>query len=204
MGKIKKIFLTSFLAISIAFIFACYVPDDFSGDVTIDNNGNFILDYSGILTWTPYYAQMKQGTLSGKDLQNKISSIKADLARDSNFSEIESIGNAQFKVKYHREGLIKPNSLISFVRRDSLIMKISTDKNGITTFAGRWLTPQKAKQLEEAGLKVQGVFRVKTNAEVISNNANKVTNLNDGFKLFYWNVDGLSNPPPSLVLRLNF
>ncbi len=202
MGKIKKIGLSLILLVGFAFVASCYVPDDFTGDVTIDKNGNYVLDYDGILTWTPYYGQIKQGKLTGEEMEQKIAATKADLARDPNFTEIKSIGNAQFRVKYHREGKLKPSSLVSFVRRDSLIMKIQTNQEDVATFSGRWITPEKAEQLDKSGLKVQGVFKVKTNAEVISSNSEKVTNLKDGFRLFYWKVEGLSKTPPALVLRL--
>ena len=204
MGKIKKICLSALLLAGIALASACYVPDDFTGDVTIDKNGDFIIDYSGILTWAPFYGQIKEGKLAGEEKEKKIAAAEADLARDTNFTEIESLGDAQFRVKYHREGKIKPNSLITFVRRDSFIMKIKADKTASTaTFSGRWMTPEKAEQLVKYGLKVQGIFRVRTDAEVISSNASEVIKLKNGFTLYYWKVEGFSNTPPSLVVRLN-
>lgn len=198
------------LILGVIILSSCYyTPDSFNADVIVDDQGRFSMVYDGDLIRVPYVKELKDGKVAPENVREKIDLIKKDLERDPAFSEIISMGQGRFKVKYKRTGVLAPNQILSFIRRDSMIFRLVTSNDEGTSyevnFKGRYLTPDKQKQLLDLGIHINGTFRFATNAEVINHNAMKVTENAKGFGggvIYEWDIKDFENPTPMLVLKL--
>jgi len=205
MFKKWLLFLTLFVTAS-----CYYTPDNFLADVIVDAQGRFSMAYEGDLVRVMYVKDLNDGKITPANVQKEIDLIEKDLARDPAFSEITSRGQGRFYVKYKRTGQLGPGMMLSFIRRDSVIFKLTTTDEKKSpyyevTFKGRYLTPDKQKQLLDLGIHLKGNFRFATDAEVLENNAMKITPNSSGFgggTIYEWQIDDFKNPTPYLTFKL--
>ena len=187
-----------------------YTPDNFLADVIVDAQGRYSMEYNGDLVRVLYVKDLNDGKITPANVQKEIDLIKKDLARDPAFSEITSLGQGRFHVKYKRTGQLGPGMMLSFIRRDSIIFRlVTTDEKKAShyevTFQGRYLTPDKQKQLLDLGIHLKGHFRFATDAEVLESNAMKIVPNSSGFgggTIYEWDIDDFKNPTPYLMFKL--
>lgn len=195
-----------FIVVAVAAIFAaaCYLPDDFEAEIRIGADGSYAITYDGLLTWVPLYGDIKRRTVTGMAAVDKVADIERDLRRDNYFTEVRSLNNGQFRVRYDRHGKFKKGEpeMISFVRRNAIILYIKMDKDGKVTIAGNTPRGDRAKDLAALGLGVHGRLRVTTAAYVTENNA-RTAGEHGPFKTYDWQIDSsAAAKSPKLTLQL--
>ncbi len=206
MEKSKSHFKKFLILLSCFFVNGCYSPDKFTGEVVIDKNGRYVMTYIGDLIWAPLMREINLGLLDKDKIPQKIENVKKDLEREPGFLEITSKGNGRFFVKYKRVGAIDSSGNISFVRgNNNPIMAIKTGADEITKFSGAYLSPARAKQARDANIPINGIFRVITDAEVLSQNATTILKNDKGAgNIYEWQINSFDGIAPKLSLRINF
>jgi len=179
---------------------ACYLPNHFKSEIRLGRNGDFALSFYGEVTWAPLYREIIQGKLTPEEVATKIEGIRADLARDTNFKKIESIGQGRFKVVYEREGHLGANDMVTFVRRNAIILMLVSKPDGTIKISGNTLKPSDAQMATNAGIDIQGEFRVVTDGLVKENNATRITSFN-GYQVYIWTIENAFSPGPRLVMQ---
>jgi hypothetical protein len=179
---------------------ACYLPNHFKSEIRLGRNGDFALSFYGEVTWAPLYREIIQGKLKPEEAAAKIEDIRTDLARDKNFSKIESLGQGRFKVVYERQGHLGDNDMVTFVRRNAIILMLVSKPDGTIKISGNTLKPSDAQMATNAGIDIQGEFRVVTDGLVKENNATRITSFN-GYQVYIWTIENAFSPGPRLVMQ---
>lgn len=202
-GRLPRLLAVLLLA-ALPVLSSCYVPDQFRAEIRIARNGDFSLDYKGVLTWAPLYKEIVAGRYSPAEAQEKIEMIRRDLKRDDQFTSIRSIGRGQFDVTYHRTGNFVANpGMVSFVRRNARILNIDARPDGTVTVFAETPNIDKARPLAEAGLLVRGSLRVISNMRVAGTpNATATYKEPDGeWTVYDWILDGTAPAYPEIVFQ---
>ncbi|MBN2751851.1 MAG: hypothetical protein JXQ84_04005 [Rhodospirillaceae bacterium] len=183
---------------------SCYIPDQFRAEIRIARNGDFSITYDGILTWAQLYMDIRTGKVKGPEIQEKIEAIRRDLKRDTQFTDVRSLGAGQFAVKYRRTGNLAANSgLITFIRRNERIIDIDSRVNGRVSVVAQTPNPDKLEPLAEAGLFVRGSLRVMSNMRVIGkpDAAAIYEDTESGWTVYDWVIDGTRSIYPTIVFQ---
>jgi len=183
---------------------SCYVPDQFRAEIRMMRNGDYSMTYEGVLTWVQLYKDLREGKLRGQAARDKIEIIRRDLARDTQFTEVRSLGTGQFFVKYKRTGnLATKAGLITFIRRNARILDIDSRPGGKVTVKAHTPNMDKAKPLAEMGLLVRGSLRVMTDMRLMGrHNATAVyEDPNSDFVVYDWILDGTRPVYPFIQFR---
>jgi hypothetical protein len=179
---------------------SCYLPDHFKSEVRLGSTGDYAISFYGDLIWAPLYKEIVEGTLSASQIAEKIAAIKRDMVRDPAFKSVDSAGNGRFHVVYQREGKLQATDLVTFVRRNSIILQLHATPDGRVALDGNTIKPADANQATLLGMSVEGEFRLITDAQVLSHNASKVT-LYQGYPVYIWTIENAFSPAPHLSLQ---
>ncbi len=206
MGKGKKYFKNFIALLGCFLISSCYSPDKFTGEVVIDKSGRYVITYVGDLIWAPLMREINLGLVDAEKIPQKVENVKRDLEREPSFQQIVSKGDGRFGVKYKRVGRIEGSGNINFVRGNSNpIMAVRTETNEITTFSGAYLSAKRAQQARDGGIPINGVFRVITDAPVLSHNAPVVLDNDKGpGQIYEWKITDFGQVAPKLTLQIDF
>jgi len=178
----------------------CYLPDKFKSEIRVGSTGDYAISFYGDLIWGPLYRDIQRGNVPADQIPVKIAELEADLKRDSGFKSVESVGNGRFHVTYMREGHLQPTDLVTFVRRNAIIIQLKATPDGKVALDGITLKPSQANEAATLGLTVEGEFRLVTDAQVLDHNASKVT-MYKGYPVYQWTVENAFSPAPHLVLQ---
>ena len=188
------------LALAPVILAACYLPDHFKSEVRVGSTGDYSISFYGDLIWAPLYRDIQRGTVASDEIPKKIEEIRQDLARDPAFKSIESLGQGRFHVTYQREGHLQATDLVTFVRRNAIILQLHATPDGRVALDGAAIKPSDANEAVAMGLALEGEFRLITDAQVLSHNANKVT-LYQGYPVYIWTIENAFSPAPHLVMQ---
>lgn len=179
---------------------ACYLPDHFKSEVRVGSTGDYALSFYGDLIWAPLYRDIERGKVPEDEIPKKIEEIRQDLVRDPAFKTVESLGKGRFHVTYERQGHLKPTDLVTFVRRNAIILQLHATPDGKVALDGATIKPSDANEAVAMGLSLSGEFRLITDAQVLSHNASKVT-LYQGYPVYIWTIENAFSPAPHLVMQ---
>lgn len=201
-GMTKRARIGTFAALATAAIVlaACYLPDNFKSEVRVGSTGDYSLSFYGDLIWAPLFRDIQRGNVPADEIPKKIEEIRKDLARDPAFKTVESLGQGRFHVTYQREGHLQPTDLVTFVRRNAIILQLHATPDGKVALDGATIKPTEANEAVAMGLALQGEFRLITDAQVLSHNASKVT-LYQGYPVYIWTIENAFSPAPHLVMQ---
>ncbi len=202
--RLPRLLAALLLVAALPVLSSCYVPDEFRAEIRIARNGDFSLDYKGVLTWAPLYKEIVSGKVSGAEAQEKIELIRRDLQRDDQFTSIRSMGRGQFAVTYHRTGNFVANpGMVTFVRRNSRILSIDARPDGSVKVFVETPNMDKARPLAEAGLLVRGSLRVISNMRVVGtpNVTASYKDPDDNWSVYDWELDGTRPAYPEIDFR---
>jgi hypothetical protein len=188
------------LAAAAIVLAACYLPDKFKAEVRVSGTGDYALSFYGDLIWAPLFRDIQRGTVPADKIPEKIEEIRKDLARDPAFKTVESLGQGRFHVVYEREGHLQATDLVTFVRRNAIILQLKATPDGKVALDGAAIKPSDANEATAMGLSLQGEFRLVTDAQVLSSNATK-TVLYQGYPVYIWTIDNAFSPFPHLVMQ---
>lgn len=202
--RLPRLFAVLLLCLALPALSSCYVPDQFRAEIRIAKNGDYSIDYKGVLTWMPLYMDIVAGKYTQTEAQEKIEVIRRDLKRDDQFTSIRSIGRGQFDVTYRRTGnFVATPGMVSFVRRNARILNIDARKDGSITVFAETPNMDKARPMAEAGLLVRGSLRVISNMRVVgAPNANATyKDPNGEWTVYDWILDGTAPAYPEITFR---
>jgi hypothetical protein len=186
--------------LALALLAGCYLPDRFKSEIRVGGDGSYGISFYGDLIWAPLYRDILHSRIPAAEIPGKIAEIERDLKRDTAFKSVESAGNGRFHVTYQREGRLQATDLVTFVRRNAIILQLKASPDGRVQLDGSAIKPADANEAATMGLSVQGEFRLITDAQVISHNAGKVT-LYQGYPVYIWEIENAFSPPPHVVMQ---
>jgi hypothetical protein len=130
--------------------------------------------------------------------------FEEQLKRDTYFKEVVPMGRGRYRVRYENAGKFGPqNPMVTFVSRREPIFRVLITKDGNVEVNGSGRAATYAKNFEAVGIKSQGLFRITTDAEVISQNAGfSRASATPGYTMYDWRRRDLTDPPPRFVARL--
>jgi hypothetical protein len=204
--KTLKRFVISFAAgiIALAALASCWLPEQFEAEIRFTSTGAFGVTYIGIMTYAPLFGQLARGDISPEDAERQIQQYITFLKGDSGFKDINSLGRGRFQVRYMKEGQFAGNrQSYNFISRQGAMFRLRTTEDAKIVLSGSGQARLYAQRFEEVGLKMQGLLRVVTDAEVIEHNATFVrASITPGFTQYDWRIRSLRDPAPRLIARL--
>ncbi len=197
----KKLIVST---LAVVFLSSCYLPASFDAEMEISRNGLYKISFDGYIVDLNIYRQLSSKKLKPgtKEMKEKTDQIIADFKRDSDTESVSYFKQGAFKVKWSKGGDIIKTRQAMFFRRNENIFSITYDKKkAIITLKGKYIKKQDAERFENLGLTLQGVVRIKTDAKVITHNAQKVWS--EGLVKFYgWRLNSIRDKPPLLIVSL--
>ena len=187
------------MAVTIA---GCFLPQEFDAEIVIDRKGAYGVAFEGELVSLPLQYAFLQGELNDRDERDRrIRDTFSDL-ENSGLSDIKHLGRARYSARYERQGHLGLERTLYFIRRNAKILTIeyNYEVEEITVRGATLRTDQK-KLLAEMGLSMKGQLRVRTDAKVIQQNADRV--VQDGLSQTYiWFIENIYGPAPKLVIKV--
>lgn len=180
---------------------SCYVPAKFEADLNIDESGKFAFRYNGNLLAVTLLRKLSFGEVTKENLAENAAIYERDLARDSGFKKIKHLEGAMYGVEFDRQGDIVKERTFSFVRSNALFLGVKRRKDGLIEVFGSRPPKNLVDALIDYGFDVRGVFRVWTNAKVVSHNAQQ-SREEGSPKVYQWRIQSMRDTPPSLILEL--
>lgn len=179
---------------------ACYVPDSFKSEIRLGRTGDYAIAFWGDLIWAPLYRDIQKNSIPAAEIPTKIADIQKDLQRDSHFKKVESLGKGRFKVEYQREGHLGDNDMVTFVRRNAIIIQLVSKPDGSVIVNGHTMKPSEAQQAALLGLDVKGEFRIVADGLVKEHNASEVRPFG-AYQVYIWTIKNAFSPPPHFVMQ---
>jgi hypothetical protein len=182
----------------------CYFPVRFDAEIKISRYGAYSMHFDGYLVDVQLYDAMRQKKLDEEEQEKRIARIETDFRRESSTKIYEYIKEGHFRVNWRRNGDILRSKMVSFVRRNENILSILyVKKKGPISVQATPIAKKTAKHLIDMGLDMQGQLRVKTDARVVSHNAQHVLeDKTTGQKVFVRNVKSALEPFPKIAIVL--
>jgi hypothetical protein len=181
MKKLKVVqFSLAFLFI-IAGLTACWIPEKFNAKITVDKDGSYTFVYDGIITHAMAAAAYAEGSFSKKD--------------EKEFEE-------EMTEEFQKDPDIKTAKYFYFFSRENQIFSICRDNDGTVEITGTKLTEKDIKQLGEIKVTFDGELEVKTNAQVIEQNASSKPKLLGLIGCYKWRIKSIRDPRPYMRIRL--
>ena len=156
--------------------------------------------FKGELVWAPLYREIRQGQLKPAELLEKLEMIRKDLARDTNFKQVDSQGDGRFLVEYERQGHMTASEEVTFVRRNAIILMIKSTPDGRITINGNNLKPSDAQTATNLGIDIQGEFRIVTDGLVKEHNASIIKPFGP-YRVYIWKIENAFSPAPHFVMQ---
>ena len=192
------------LAFATVILTGCYLPASFDAELELSRNGLYKISFDGYIVDLNIYRQLssKKLKVGSKELKEKTDRIVADFKRDSSTQSASYYQQGAFKVKWVKGGDIIKTRQAMFYRRNENMFSVTYDKKkAIITLKGKYIKKQDAERLEQMGLSLQGVVKIKTDAKVIKHNAHKTWT--EGVVKYYgWKLESLRDKPPLVIVSL--
>ena len=189
---------------AILILSGCYLPASFDAEMELSRTGLYKMSFDGYIVDLNIYKSMRSKKLKvdSPEFKEKIQKIIDDFERDTSTKSVSYFKQGAFKVNWSKGGDIIKSRQVMFFRRNENMLSITYDKKKATIMLkGKYIKSQDAARLEQLGLTVQGVIRIKTDAKVVTHNAQKIWN--EGSVKFYgWRLNSIRDKPPLLIVSL--
>ena len=186
----------------------CYLPARFDAEISLSRFGAYDIKFQGYMAEINLFDQLKKNKITPEEEKKKGATLKKDFERDSSTKSFEYFKQGFFKVVWQKSGDILKTGMVVFFRRNENILSISyvKKKSQITILAAP-IGPERAKTLINMGLNMQGQLRIRTDANVVSNNATSQgvpkNPRSPQEKLYTWDIKSVSDPSPRLIATLS-
>jgi len=179
---------------------ACLFPQAFKASVNINNNGSFTFAYDGILTFVISRAEKVQSGKLSPRTEKGLKELGQKLAEDPAFKKVEYQGDSNFLVSYSKKGALdKP---FYFVGKDIRLFSILPKPGGLVEIKGIKLSKKDISKLEALNLKLDGELTIKTDGEVIEQNATSTPSLFGMWGGYQWKITSLEDAQPKMLIKL--
>lgn len=192
------------LAVLMLLLTGCYFPGSFDAEIEISRNGLYKMSFDGYIVELNHYRDLASGKIKPGDKRDKErqETVLRDFNRDSRTKSSSYYQQGAYQVNWSMGGDLLKTTQIMFLRRNSNMFSIIYDKDEFTmTVRGKFVSKKDKDRLEALGITMQGVLRIKTDARVLSHNANLVTKQGP-VTIYGWRINNLRDPAPKLVATL--
>jgi hypothetical protein len=184
----------------LALLAACYIPDNFKSEIRLGATGDYAVGFWGDLIWAPLFRDIQEKKISAADADRRVAEVEKDLKRDPNFQTVESLGKGRFHVVYQRQGHLAATDMVTFVRRNAIIIQITAKQDGTVVVNGNTMKPTDAQEAASVGLNVQGEFRIIADGMVKEHNASEVRPFGR-YLVYVWTIQNAFSPAPHFVMQ---
>ena len=199
----KQFAFTSLLIFLSLFITGCYMPRDFDAFLQIDKYGRMQFDYDGRLMSVNLLKKIGNKELENQaDYEAAVDAQIRDLRRSSGFSLIQHHRDADFLVKYSYQQNLITNPNYIFITRASRLFKIVRNNKDQVSISSIRPNKKYLQELQDNGFTTTGTIRVKTNAKILSQDADSVEQTDDQATILTWNIDSLIDDKAKIILQL--
>ena len=196
-AKAAKLAVTVLLA---ALLTGCYLPIKFDAEIEITRSGYYTVIFDGYLVSVPLYAGLRDGSITPLDENEKVANTLKDFKRDSAVQEVKYFKQGRFKVNWRRKGDLLRARMVTFLRRNELMITIKYVKEtGLITIQANPIAKSTAQRLLDNGLNMQGQLRVKTDLRVVNHNATRVVQRTS--PLYLWDIKSILDSSPKISLE---
>lgn len=216
------------LILGFAVLSGCYLPNKFTLTMQVAPDGRFSAAYDGTLTQLQFLQRIGSGELQGPQVDEYVTIYENDMRRSPSFKEVTYLGNAEYQVKYERQGSLTEDRQFSFPSRNGTIMGLrywtaetaqdhlnrirQTNPPAFNAIAeagflrepyimevfGDRLPAKIRQDLIANGFWIRGEIRIWTDARVAYSNADQV--VQGSPSLYIWNIDDLNDNAPQMVM----
>lgn len=180
----------------------CYLPASFDADLELSRTGHYKMSFDGFIVETGLYKEIRENTIDKAKIQEKVAVVLRDFKRDSSTKSVSHFGKGAFKVVWSKSGDIIRSREVTFFRRNENMLSISYNKNtGRIGLAGRYIQKKDGDRIQAMGLDVRGVIRIKTDAKVLSHNAQK-TYKEGAVTVYGWELKSVYDRAPKMEVVL--
>ena len=195
-----KKFLPYALAGVILTLAACMVPEKFTAEYEIKPNGDYAFVYEG--TMVDALSRMarleteKEGEAmpAADNLQELVGAFKSD----PRVTEFKEISKETYQVRMEGKGNIKEDLTVHFIDDKLDYWRLVYSANAETVTLE--ISPLKSKDLDEIQVKINGVFEIKTDCEIVTS----TVELDESFfsNTYSFKVDNTLSEGASIVMKL--
>jgi hypothetical protein len=179
---------------------SCYLPGSFDAEIELSRTGLYKMTFDGYIVDVNFYNDIREGKLTPEEERVKADRIVADFTRDRDTKEASYFGKGAFKVVWSKSGDIVKSRKVTFFRRNEEMLSITYIEDDRTiTIGGKYIKKEDAERLQQMGLNVQGVLRIKTDARVEGHNATKVTK-EALMSVYGWQIKSVTDPSPKMKI----
>ncbi|MCC9623039.1 hypothetical protein LPB41_15200 [Thalassospira sp. MA62] len=196
-GCVRGLFLAVLMPVILN---GCYLPADFTIDLSMARNGDYRMTYRGLLLQSTIARGLLDGTLDPESERQKVDTVMADLKRDMNIRTLTYQGRGVFDVNYEKSGNIMREKSFVFVRRNSRILEVffHSERNQVE-IRGGFVPDQYQDELSSLGYQMTGKIEFRTDAGIRSHNANEFQKIN-GQNRLRWQIQSITDPVPSVII----
>ena len=179
----------------------CYLPVRYDAEIEITRYGTYKMTFDGYMVWLPLYDGLRKNEIKPAEEREKVEVVRRDLTRDSSTKRATYLRNGIFNVHWEKSGDLSEDPMVTFFRRNQAFLTLKFIRTtGELTVEAVSISDDQAQKLTAMGLGMEGQIRIKTQARVISNNANRISEDLDHF--YIWDIRGLNTPLPRMVMSL--
>jgi hypothetical protein len=152
------------------FITGCWIPEDFTANVKVNNDGSYTFTYDGTLTYAPALAAAKDGSLRQKD-EVEFRKEGEKIRREPGFKDVKYLGKGRYKVLVEKTG--KRGETYFFMSREMKIFAIQPQKDGSVRISAIRPSLKDINELKSIGAKMAGTLTVSVaqGVKVVKHNA---------------------------------
>ncbi len=180
----------------------CYLPGSFDAQIEFSRNGLYKMQFDGYIVDVNLYNDLRQNKLKPDEEKARVANVIDDFKRDADTKDVSYFGKGAFHVVWSKAGDITASNskMITFFRRNEEMLSVTYNEDAHTvTIAGKYIKKEDAKRIQDMGLDIKGIIRIKTDAQVKSHNAQKV--LTEGaVRVYYWELKSAMDTAPKMVI----
>ncbi|WP_404426903.1 hypothetical protein [Thalassospira australica] len=178
----------------------CYLPDDFTIDLNVEQNGDYRFSYRGLLVQPTITEAILNEEIDADEEEERVEKVLADLKRDSGVSELAYQGEGVFRIVYERRGNIMRDKSFVFVRRNSRILEMFFRAESNTVeIRGGFVPDQYEERLTALGYEMTGRIELRTTAGIRSHNAAEFIETG-GQNRLRWEIRSITDPVPNVII----
>lgn len=179
---------------------SCYLPQDFTIDLSMERNGDYRLSYRGLLMQPNITQGLLEETLDADAEKDRVAKVIADLKRDSSVRQLTYAGKGVFNIVYEKRGNIIREKSFVFVRRQSRILEMffHSERNTVE-IRGGFVPDQYQERLSALGYQMTGKIEFRTTAGIRSHNAAEFREIS-GQNRLRWEIRSITDPVPTVIV----
>ena len=196
MKKYIHIAIMAITATTLFMFYGCFVPEDYEANVKVNNDKSYIFTYEGNLIFVLALDAALEEGLDQED-EAELKEIEEEFRQDPDFTKVEYIGNARYKVSVKKVG--QPGERYEFLE----IFNIETNNEGLLIISADRPSEEDINELVDMGIKMNGTLTVTVprGIEVVEHNADSEPKLFGLLGSYKWELDSIADANPYIVLK---